>query len=269
MFLFIKHLLIGFLMGIADLIPGISGGTVAYLTGIYPRLLLALRHFHKKKISFLAILITGMSLAIFSFCHVMEYIFSNSLWKTLFFSYCIGFLGASIYYAWPKGKIRALDVILVLFGIVAGYILTFFPESIMIQSQSFLVILVGICAISATLLPGISGSYILILCNLYYPTIEALSTPFTYEHILFLGKLGLGIFIGAVCFSRAILFCMNRFPHYVIFFFLSFVIGSIPKLFSFVSLDRFSLIFIFFGFFTFVLLKKIYRIVTPLIQGIA
>lgn len=269
MFKLLKHASIGFLMGIADLIPGISGGTVAYLTGIYPQLLLALRDFNRKRVLFLCVLVSGMVSAIFSFSHVIKFVFSDPRVQTAFFSYCVGLILASIHSFWPKGKVKILEIILMSLGIITGYLLTFLTISTYVGLNGISIIFIGIFTICATLLPGISGSYILMLFDLYHPVIQAITHPFQSHHFFLLFKLAIGILIGAIVFSRVILYLMNHFFRYMNFFFLSFVIGTLPKLISFISLQSFYFIFLFLGFFTYVLLKKIYRIVTPLIQSIA
>ena len=206
----------GFAIGSANIIPGLSGGTIAFVTGIYERLLLSINLLHSRKVlsmafrlrfkelfdvidvKFLFLILVGILGGIFLTAKYIELLLEK--FPLLFFSFLFGLmLGAALLLGkeekvWDRGTFFHLIA-----GCFLGFILTIvFPE---IQSESmFLVLGSGILVAGAMILPGISGSYILLITGNYERMISAINL-FDLE---VLSIFALGFVGGIILFARII-----------------------------------------------------------------
>ena len=184
-------------MGCADLVPGVSGGTVALISGIYSDLLKAissvgdgLKYFvllqFKKGLSvihirFLVCLAMGVGSAIVGLSHVMHYLLAQHPTPTwgLFF----GLVAASILVVGTEAKVWEKGLIPFFFGSIAAYfIVGMIPVST--PEELWFIFLAGMIAICAMILPGISGAFLLLILGKYQFITGALKNPFAADHLL-------------------------------------------------------------------------------------
>jgi len=243
----------GMLMGVCDLIPGISGGTVAFITGIYERLINSVKgvlsfgaivnffvltfyalFVPKKKnfkkfdkfccehdLYFLFTLLFGILIAILIGSRVVHFLLLEYFVITMFFF--IGLVVASSFLIY--GKIDDHNVVHRLLGVV-GFLLgvaLLFLVSASVEIGLFYVFLSGFVGISAMFLPGISGSYILLVMGSYEYILEAIGNfDFTVIFIF-----GFGLMVGAALVSRFISFMLKKYHSSTLYFLFGFVLGAL------------------------------------------
>ncbi len=240
----------GAAMGIAESIPGVSGGTIAFITGIYERMLESIKAFSPELIgiyrndgfrgvwkaingNFLAILLAGMAIGlgigIIAITYLIEY-YPPILWAFFF-----GLIIASV---WHIGKqIRNWDwakVSLLVIGAIVAYSITKMPVGV--GSESLLYIFfAGTIAISALLLPGVSGSFILLLMGVYQYIFhdvikEQLIEMRDLSAFIPIGALSLGCLVGLLSFARILSWTFKRYHDQTLAILTGFMIGSLNKL---------------------------------------
>jgi len=242
----IRNALKGFLMSIADAVPGVSGGTIAFILGFYEKLIQAIDNLSRgnkeEKINGLKFLINlgvgwviGFTIAILFIANLFE----TEIYKTS--SVFIGLMLFSI----PIiiiGEINSLkenykNIIFTIIGIVFGVLISCInPIANVDVSMGSLNI--GICiytfivamlAISAMLLPGISGSTLLLIFGLYIPIISALKDllHFDFSYLPIICVFGLGVLTGAVLIIRFVRWCLEKHRSKTIYAIVGLMIGSI------------------------------------------
>lgn len=238
----------GFCMALADSVPGVSGGTVAFILGFYDKFILSLhdivsgnRDERKSALQFLVKLMCGWVIGFSASVLVLGKIFDSHIYQL-----CSLFLGLSLF-AIPiivreekdclKGKYQNLFFTLI--GIVIVSLITYFNPtgsnagSVDILHLSFgtgvYVFLVAMVAISAMVLPGISGSTLLLIFGLYLPIIgaikEFLHFNFSYFPVLFI--FGLGVITGILLVIRVVKVGLERYRSQTMYLILGLVIGSV------------------------------------------
>lgn len=228
-FIFLK----GILMGICDLIPGISGGTIAFITGIYERLINAVkgfsfdtfkkRDFKRLDLGFLVVLLMGIFTAILIGSRMIKFLLDNYFSYTL--SFFIGLILASSFIIFENIKEHRLgNVLFCLIGFVFGGLLIFLVPLI-VEPGLVYVFFGGFVAISAMFLPGISGAFILLIMGLYDFILEVLHNPFlNWEYLL---VFGIGAILGAMFISRLIGLLFKKDRCKTLYFLLGLVIGAL------------------------------------------
>lgn len=232
--LFIK----GLAMGAANVIPGVSGGTVALITGIYERLINAIKSFDIEAIKllgkfdikglfqkvdggFLAAVLGGVAVSIVSLAKVLEYALEYFEMYTMAFFF--GLILLSILYVGKKVRNWSISSILMLLlgtAIAAGIALLA-PAS---ENASFLYVFIcGIVAICSMILPGLSGSFILIIMGNYALVLGAISS----FNMSLLIPLGLGCVFGLIAFSHLISWIFDRYYDQTIALMTGFILGSL------------------------------------------
>ena len=240
----------GILMGICDLIPGISGGTIAFITGIYMRLINAVKAFSpsafynffqytitrdkqklkilkkdikKLDLGFLLILFLGIFTAILLGSKIIKYLLENYFAYTL--TFFIGLILASSKIIFDNIKNHKMKNISIgILGFIFGVSLIFFiPKSV--TPTLFYVFIGGVIAISALFLPGISGAFILLIMGLYEFIINSLHN--ILENINYLIAFGIGAVLGAISISRIISFLFKKDKCKTLYFLLGLVIGAV------------------------------------------
>lgn len=238
----------GMAMGMAEIIPGVSGGTIAFVTGIYERFINCIKAFSPalfgvwrkegfgavwKAIdgNFLVFLLGGMGVGIvvgtFGITYLLEH-YPIPLWAFFF-----GLIFASAIYIarqtpnWSVGEWIALVV-----GTVSAYGITILPMG---QGSESLVMVFfsGLIAISALLLPGISGSFILLLLGMYsfiIPTLKKALKTFDSEALLILGVFATGCLIGLVTFARVLSWLFKNYKSLTFATMTGFLLGSLNKI---------------------------------------
>lgn len=247
--LFVK----GFLMGSADVVPGVSGGTMALILGIYERLINAIKSADLKAIGalfrfrlkevfarvhwfFLAVLLSGVFSAILFVTRVIklpELMFTHpEPVYGLFFGLIVG----SVWYV-----LRGIDghhwtsVLWVALGTAVGFrVVTLVPTDT--PEATWFIFFSGAIAITAMILPGISGSFILLILRKYdyiLGQFGKLGGPETMDALLVLVPFGFGLVIGIMLFSRALSWLLNRYYKATLYVLVGFMIGSLYVIWPF------------------------------------
>lgn len=231
----------GVAMGAVDLVPGISAGTIAFVTGIYQELIDSIKAFNFTALKilknqgfgaawrhingeFLLILISGVLFSLFTLAGLMGYlleVFPLQLW-----SFFIGLIIASIVYLlrqYPAKK--AIDILLLVLGTLGAYGLSLATAGTM-EGNYPSIFFAGTIALCAMILPGISGSFILVLLGLYPLFINALVNV----EFDFLVTFAAGGLVGLMIFSRLLSWLLDHYKHAVIATMCGFLMGSLSVL---------------------------------------
>jgi len=232
----------GMAMGAADVVPGVSGGTIAFISGIYEELLNSISSFNFSLINvfknegfksvwikvngnFLVSLFVGILISVLSLAKLIESMLENQ--PIVIWSFFFGLVLASIIYIgkqitkWTKGSVLCL----ILGAILAFYITTLNPM-VSANSSPWFLFLAGMIAICAMILPGISGSFILVLLGAYKPVLNALNTKDFVSIIIFL----VGAILGLLSFSRILKWLFSTYKNYTLATLTGFIIGSLNKI---------------------------------------
>ncbi|MFK8059589.1 MAG: DUF368 domain-containing protein [Polaribacter sp.] len=232
----------GMAMGAADVVPGVSGGTIAFISGIYEELLgsisnvnLALLKTLKKEGfktawkqvngNFLAALFIGIFISIISLAKAIKYLLENE--PILLWSFFFGLVLASIIYiAKQISKWNLISIIVIVLGAFLAYYITTLNPLVSESSSSLYILFAGAIAICAMILPGISGSFILVLLGAYKPVLDALNdrdykTIFTFI---------IGAIVGLLSFSKILKWLFTNYKNYTLAVLTGFIIGSLNKI---------------------------------------
>ena len=232
----------GMAMGAADVVPGVSGGTIAFISGIYEELLNSISSFNFSLINvfknegfksvwikvngnFLVSLFVGILISVLSLAKLIESMLENH--PIVIWSFFFGLVLASVIYIgkqitkWTKGSFLCL----ILGAILAFYITTLNPM-VSVNSSPWFLFFAGMIAICAMILPGISGSFILVLLGAYKPVLNALNTKDFVSIIIFL----VGAVLGLLSFSRILKWLFSTYKNYTLATLTGFIIGSLNKI---------------------------------------
>ncbi len=230
----------GMAMGAADVIPGVSGGTIAFITGIYEELINSIKSINpaslklllRGKISefwtaingnFLISLVAGIFISILSLAKLMEYLLES--YPVLVWSFFFGLIVASaIYVVRYVKKWNAGIVLITVAGAVIAYVITILTPAEANTTYGF-IFLSGAIAICAMILPGISGSFILVLLGMYRFILQAVSDFNIPVILVFL--LGAGISI--ILFSNFLSWLFRKYHDLTIGLLAGFMVGSLNK----------------------------------------
>ncbi len=230
----------GVAMGAADLIPGVSGGTIAFILGIYQHLLEAIKSFNIKflsliakakfkeafsliPINFLIVLGLGIGTAIFGMASLMSYLLENEI--VYLFSFFFGLVLSSIITISLKVKWSASAIVSLLIGTIGAYIIVgLIPLSM--PHDPITLFLSGAVAIMAMILPGISGSFILLILGQYDYVLNAVKN----FNIFVLAPVALGAVVGIVSFARILSWMLKKYHAVAVASLIGFMIGSLRKI---------------------------------------
>ena len=239
LFLIVK----GGIIGIANIIPGVSGGTLAVVLGIYDRLIAAISGFFTQPdmrwahFRFLAKIFTGAAVFILLLANLMDYMLNEHYSATMFLfsGLIIGGIPAVIrsHHDMKPGYRRAAML-------AAGALfIVLLPESVndaavssgVISSPApggyLLLALGGFLAGGAMIVPGVSGSFILLILGQYENIVKAIKG----FDIVILAIVGIGAVLGIVVFSRMIYILLKKFPAFTYYFILGLIAGSLVRIF--------------------------------------
>lgn len=230
----------GIAMGAADIIPGVSGGTMAFILGIYEDLLNAIKSFDvellkllgKLKIQealnhvpwkFLVTLLLGIGVAILSLAHAVSWLLEHQ--PVYLFALFFGLILASIVaigatLTWNPPTIGMLIVGTVVAYIIVGLVPLDMPH------DPLTIFFSGMVAITAMILPGISGSFMLLILNQYDYILGAVKEL----NILALIPLGIGMAVGITGFSRVLSWLLKRYHQATVAVLVGFMIGSLRRI---------------------------------------
>ncbi len=235
----------------SDLVPGISGGTVAYVLGIYEKLLLNIKQLFSIKdilrvdFVFLISLFFGVLSAVILGSHLFSYMLASEMLRPIILSFFFGsMVGAIVLVSKRINKWNIIELICVLLGITIVFFfakLCFTSAQHKITTLSFVeykVIIAGCLAIMAMLMPGMSGSSVLMVLGFYLPTLQAVNDfihSFGKDRValLYLANLSFGIFIGLTFFSRLLLFLFKKYEKVVLSLIIGMMFGSLYSLWPF------------------------------------
>ena len=227
-------------MGAADVVPGVSGGTIAFIVGIYEELidsitsinLTSLKMLCSLKFSrfwkavngnFLLAILSGIGLSVFSLAKLITYLLVQE--PVLVWSFFFGLVLASIWFVSREvAQWNAKTVIAFAAGAVAAYAITITTPA-ETSNDLWFIFLCGAIAICAMILPGISGSFILVLLGKYFFIMDAVKSLRISVLLVFAG----GSVIGISLFSRALSYALHRFHDITIAILSGFMLGSLNK----------------------------------------
>ena len=230
----------GIAMGAADVVPGVSGGTIAYLTGIYQRLLDAIHAaggsmwvaLRRDGIAaawkavdgwFLLALLGGIGTSVVSLSKLVLWGLESH--PLIVWSFFLGLILASL-------RMLARDLngswVALIVGTVLGFILSSMPAGRAELSPVF-TFFAGFLAICAMILPGISGSFILVLLGAYEPVLESIHE----RDLATIAIFGTGAIIGLLTFGRLLRWLFQRFERVTVALMTGFIAGSLTKVWPF------------------------------------
>jgi len=232
----------GMIMGFVELIPGVSGGTIALILGIYKRLVEAISNinlaFLKRTVSgsfkqswyqadlnFLFFLVLGMAVSVLTFSSVIIFFFHNfPFFLKSFFS---GLLFTSLFYKPLKPDVFDKKFFLGFF-IACLVMLLFwnFQPTVLEEVSLAYIFFGGLVAVCAFILPGISGSFILLLLGIY----ELVILSIKEFNLMILSSLFCGCLVGLLLFIRLVKRAYQDYPEHLLGFFYSLVLLSVPLL---------------------------------------
>lgn len=227
-------------MGAADVVPGVSGGTIAFITGIYEELINSIKSINLNAIklfftgkfaefwtaingSFLISVLIGIGISIFSLAKGLEYLLNN--FPILVWSFFFGLIVASaIYVARSIDKWNIGSVIAGVAGIAIAYFITVITPA-EANTNYWFIFLSGSIAICAMILPGISGSFILVLLGMYKFILEAVGDM----KIAVIGTFMAGAAVGIIAFSNVLSWLLKKYHNLTIAVLAGFMVGSLNK----------------------------------------
>ncbi|KJF45072.1 DUF368 domain-containing protein [Draconibacterium sediminis] len=230
----------GMAMGAADVVPGVSGGTIAFITGIYEELINSIKSINLTAIkllfsfklaefwnaingTFLISVFIGVGISVFSLAKGLEYLLHH--YPILVWSFFFGLIVASaIYVARSIKRWKADTIIGGLAGIVIAYLITVITPAEANTSYWF-IFLSGAIAICAMILPGISGSFILVLLGMYKFILSAVGDVNIAVILTFL----IGAAVGIIAFSNVLSWLLKKYHNTTIAVLAGFMVGSLNK----------------------------------------
>ncbi|MDR1403607.1 MAG: DUF368 domain-containing protein [Tannerellaceae bacterium] len=238
-------------MGAADVVPGVSGGTIAFIAGIYEELLDSIKSIDGNSLkllftgkasafwkaingNFLLTLVSGIAISIFSLAKLITYLLENQ--PVLVWSFFFGLVLASTLFVskdikkWDWKTILSFAV----GGVIAYYITVATPAKT--PDGLWFIFLCGAIAICAMILPGISGSFILVLLGKYYHVMEAVKNLDIVIILVFI----CGATIGITSFSRLLSCLLRRLHDLTIAVLAGFMLGSLNKVWPWKAADSVS-----------------------------
>ncbi len=236
---YLTYLLKGIAVGVANVIPGVSGGTIALITGIFERLINSLKSFgltaikllfsgqwtafvKKTDFYFLITLLLGVVFAIVLLARLFDFLFQN--FPVYIWSFFFGLILASVYFVGKTIENWTVSTIIIfIIGTAIAITLTFLtPAS---QNDSFLYLVVcGVVAVCSMILPGLSGSFVLILMGNYQLiAIEAINN----RDLGILLPVVLGAGFGLLAFSHLLSWVFKRYKDQTIAGLTGFILGSL------------------------------------------
>lgn len=228
----------GFAMGSADLVPGVSGGTMAFILGIYETLINAIKSFDLSVAQcalkfdikgilehvpyrFILALGFGLALALLTLSNFLHNMLENQ--PTFLFAFFAGMIIASIIAIGVKVQWSVGPGIALVIAAVFAFWLTGLPLLDDAGHSLPVLFLSGMIAICAMLLPGISGSFILLILGQYEYILDSVRSL----DIITVGTVGVGAVVGILAFSRVISFLLKNYEHVTIAALVGFMAGSL------------------------------------------
>ena len=238
---YVRIYLTGFAMGAADIVPGVSGGTIAFIGGIYTTLLNAIKSFDVKAlrlgiglqfralfehipVRFLVTLLLGIGTAIFLLANALGQALEEA--PTFVFAFFGGLIVASIVAILPRMRWDVLHVIVFVVAAVFAFFLVGLNPLEDADHSLPVLFLSGMVAICAMILPGISGSFILLILGQYQFILGAVRS----FDLLSVAAVGVGAVVGILGFTRALSWLLKHYESITIAALVGFMLGSLRKI---------------------------------------
>lgn len=239
----------GMAMGVAEVIPGVSGGTIAFITGIYEELIHTIKNILSPGLvgslsrgglrsvwdysngSFLFFLLVGMGAGVVAGVFGVSHLLEN--YPELLWAFFFGLIVASaVYIGRQVGRWRFTEVLALVIGAIVAYVITIATPS---QGNPALwfVFLSGAIAISALILPGISGSFILLLMGMYtfiIPSVKSALETQDAQSLIVVFVFALGCLLGLATFSRVLSWTFRHYHDPTLAVLTGFMLGSLNKI---------------------------------------
>lgn len=250
---FISLFLKGIAMGAANVIPGVSGGTIAFVTGIYEEFIDSLKAFDLKAVKlasrfqikeliahlnlgFLIPLFIGIGASLVSLGKLLDWLFTNH--PVFVWSFFFGLILASVYYVSKNIRQRSAPTVVAFFAGTAAALLLAFLKPAEENPAFYYIALCGVVAVCSMILPGLSGSFVLILMGNYQlvmlqavPEIAdaalSLDSQAILEHLQIILPFAIGGVVGFIVLSRVISFLLHRFHDSTLSTLTGFILGSL------------------------------------------
>lgn len=237
---YLQIMLIGMAMGIADLIPGVSGGTMAFVLGIYDELLDAIKSFNLKLLQlaaklkfrealaqipwpFLIPLGVGLLGAVLTMARTMRFLLENQ--PIYLFSFFFGLVLASILTVGMTVRWSPTAVVSLIAGTVAAYLIVGLVP-LRMPHDPLTLFLSGAVAIMAMILPGISGSFILLILGQYAYVLDAVAD----FQVLTVLPVAAGAVVGLLLFVRLLSWLLHHYHTVTVAALVGFLVGSLRKI---------------------------------------
>ena len=239
----------GMAMGAADVVPGVSGGTIAFIAGIYDELINSIKsiNMHSLKLlftgkiaafwkavngNFLFALLLGIAISVFSLAKLITYLLLNE--PVLVWSFFFGLVLASTWFVTKDIKGWNWKTVAGFVGgaVIASYITVATPAET--STNLMFIFLCGAIAICAMILPGISGSFILVLLGKYFYVMEAVKTL----DLVVLGVFAFGAALGITSFSRVLSYALKNFRNITLSVLSGFMLGSLNKVWPWKEVEK-------------------------------
>ncbi len=239
----------GIAMGAADVVPGVSGGTIAFITGIYEELIESINRINLEALQilrkegfakawtyingwFFVPLFLGIGVSIISLAKGISWLLVNE--PVLLWSFFFGLVFASIFFvakqvkAWAAGPVASFII-----GAVIAYSITVLPAS-GANDALWYIFLSGSIAICAMILPGISGSFILVLLGSYSTVLNAIHE----RELSIIATFGAGAVIGLLSFARLLKHMFAKYHDLTVALLSGFLLGSLNKIWPWKRVDE-------------------------------
>lgn len=231
----------GIAMGAADVVPGVSGGTIAFISGIYEELISSINNINlslfttlrkeglkafwdKANGNFLLALFSGIFISVLSLAKFLSWLLENQ--PILLWSFFFGLVLASIFFVGKEIKKWSIAaVVIFIFGAAIAYFITELPPNENVDSLPYL-FLSGALAVCAMILPGISGAFILVLLGSYKTILDAVHE----RDVKIVITVALGAVFGLLSFARLLKWMFNHYKNITLALLTGFILGSLNKI---------------------------------------
>lgn len=228
-------------MGAADVVPGVSGGTIAFISGIYEELITSINNINldlfkaiktsgfkgfweKANGNFLLALFIGISISLFSLATLVSWLLENE--PVLLWSFFFGLVLASVFFVGKEiTKWNVASIIALVLGASVAFYITTLPPNENIDSLPFMFIS-GALAVCAMILPGISGAFILVLLGSYKTILGAVHE----KDLKVVATVAIGAIFGLLSFARLLKWMFNNYKNMTLALLTGFIIGSLNKI---------------------------------------
>ena len=231
----------GMAMGAADVVPGVSGGTIAFISGIYEELITSINtinlslfktlrndglkaFWEKVNGNFLLALFLGIFISVLSLAKFLSWLLENQ--PVLLWSFFFGLVLASVFFVGKEIKKWTVGTIAIfVFGAALAYFITELPPNENVESIPYL-FLSGALAVCAMILPGISGAFILVLLGSYKTILDAVHE----RDIKIIATVTIGAIFGLLSFARLLKWMFSHYKGLTLALLTGFILGSLNKI---------------------------------------